>query len=187
MEKKNDKNFDHKLMLQPDVSYAITINPDNEHQYLHMPKKDRFELCQTYLTILLKPLKKTKSEWQLYPEISDPDPNNKKGITRWHWHGVITFDLVGIAKYYEYLLAKWKESSMIEIKEIDCKETWTKYVLKNKDTMILLCEYRGIPYEMTKSVELKRLQQRVYDNDEYDEVITVERKRRTKGASSDRP
>lgn len=145
------KSFKHD-MLRVGQPYTININPDNAHQYNigKFPIGDRlFNVCRYVQNVSLRKIRK-HTTYFLCPEISSPKEDNMKGITRYHFHGIITFnDYIGIKLWYSHVLNDLKDKAMIEIDTIDNIETRTNYCYKNQETMSMLCEGDNTPYPIT--------------------------------------
>ncbi len=137
-------------MLTTGQYYAITINPDNTHQY-HLEGATRLQHVITYLNVNhLKKWNRDGIEYNLFPEISMPGEDNAKGITRVHYHGTIKFNKVGLFNFYMKYINDLKKSCMVCIKTMD--EGWKGYYTKNHQTMRMLCKYAKCPYELNNLV-----------------------------------
>lgn len=136
-------------MVDLNVWYAITINPDNKHQYIEY-KRDRLEYVYAYLLNYHMLKLSDYSDYILYPEISTPKEDNKRGITRIHYHGKIRFTKTeGIFIWYMYVLNNLKSISVVKFDTIANAKTWENYIAKNKQQMIMLCKFAKVPYYMT--------------------------------------
>lgn len=109
--------------------YAITINPDDLHQY------NEYDLrFSRFMDFWNKFIQKLPFIYEMYIEISNPDCSMK--CPRIHMHGIITFNTyqqlnMFYSKYY-YELSK---KSMFLIKPIDNIIKWSKYCIKNHEIM----------------------------------------------------
>ncbi len=145
-------------MYATGIKYAITINPDNVHQYAEntsltnselVKPSDRFVFVNRYINnkIVYK-YKELGMKFEVYPEIKHPNDDDKKSvIPRIHYHGWITFTTVqGLNIWYMYLYTRIKKVSMINVKPIECKKSWHNYVYKNHKTMRQICKYHKTQY-----------------------------------------
>lgn len=148
-------------MIELNVPYTITINPDNNHQYTkpqhlrpdrtYLPS-DRMYYTTRYIHNAHMLKLKRYATWTLYPEFSTPKPDNKKGVTRLHFHGIIQFyDYEGIKLFYCTWLNKLKDTCMVEIDTIDNIQTFKNYCTKNTTTMKALFKLDNLPYPITSN------------------------------------
>lgn len=150
-------------MLLPNKKYAITICPNDAHQYL-LNKSERLEYVYSYIKNYHMSKLDTESKYELYPEISTPKGANINGKCRIHFHGSITFTEEGLYLFYMYILNALKNVSTVEIKD-DFKDGWD-YCTKNKVIMLYMCKRSGIPYKMThRSKKHNRVMDSIKDID----------------------
>ncbi|UOF82064.1 rep protein [Circoviridae sp.] len=131
--KKNDI-IDFENMIDG-VFYAITINPNDKHQYFHNPIR-----LGNFLTDLKKEyLYKIDGtyEFDVYPEVSS------KG--RLHWHGFIkVYDKVN---FYLFDIPNIIRKGTLVIREMNDEDSWLEYVTKHREfhTYIREHNYTKIP------------------------------------------
>lgn len=124
-------------MLKVNTPYAITINPDDCHQYFN--KKDRrIRHINTYFVNHFFTKWKETIDFQLFPEFSNPwrsytASKYQNKHVRYHWHGVIFFK--DTSRWYEYLYNDLIKVAQIEIDTIDDEKYWADYCTKNKESM----------------------------------------------------
>ena len=116
-------------MYQKGTLYAITINPDDKHQFVDEP--DRLEKITKYWTKLLQ---KYSLEYNLYAEISTP--KNSKSFPRYHFHGIISFRTRGhLRRWYNNTYRELSKISYFDIDTIDDILHWQTYCSKNEAIM----------------------------------------------------
>lgn len=141
MENKNPEVC--KDMLDLDTTYAITINPNDEHQYFG-DRDNRLEKVCTYMQNFHL-TKIANMEYILYPEISTPSGAVKGQCTRIHFHGVIKFTTYeSLSKWYITAYNRLVKVAMVKVKPIDNIDKWTKYYQKNNVVMSALCKLARI-------------------------------------------
>lgn len=141
-------------MIQANVQYAITINPDNFHQY-YTKGDHRLEYVETYLYCYH--LSKLSAKFALYPEIKTDDENKKPN--RIHFHGYITFS--SVFSWYMSQYNKFIKSCQVVIKPIDNKKEWDDYVFKNKEAMKPICQEARLKYKLSDKTKLERLREQI--------------------------
>ena len=153
-------------MWKPHTWYALTINPDNSHQYLD-DKDNRIEKVCTYIQNYHLIKLKDNADWILYTEISSPSEDNKKGVTRIHFHGKIRFTTPqGLLSWYMYIHNGLKTVSMVKMDVISEDEKWEQYSTKNKLIMQMLCNVCRIPrYLSDQQGRWGRLRQEIIEDE----------------------
>lgn len=151
----NSQNIEAKSepdMLQNDILYTFTINPNDKKQYYHQSR--RVKLIVSGVTEFLNTFKDF-SEYTLYPEFSTPNATKTKLGPRLHYHGIIKF--TNVMEFYKrgYLsLLKW---CMFEIDTIEDRSIWKKYCHKNTLIVKPWFESNKIPYKITHQSRLYKV------------------------------
>lgn len=104
-----------------DDLYAITINPDDEHQY--WGSEDRIGTFYNKLSYKLIIEVHNTCQLELYPEFSS------RG--RLHFHG--TIKMLNKIEFYEQVLRRLMKWCQLEIDTINDQEAWKKYYIKQQD------------------------------------------------------
>lgn len=134
-----------KLVYTPKTTYEITINPDDKHQFFGSPR--RLELfTKTSQQLFIHGLGDYGIQYRLYPELSEPKALNKEcrekssSGSRLHYHGTIYLkDDAAVGLFLlksQYCLTRWADVQINDYRE----EYWTKYCVKQKDIMKVLCK-----------------------------------------------
>lgn len=124
-------------MLKRGVVYAITINPDDKHQYYKVPDplvqvwKERLEAFQkSWKTTFYKMFDMYETTYNMRIEISEP-LDGSDAVPRLHFHGIIRFDTDNaIMEFLLVNLRALKTMSRVKIKPIDDIEIWYNYCMK---------------------------------------------------------
>jgi hypothetical protein len=128
-------------LIQPNQWYALTIAPDDMHQYFK--SNDRPDRFKQYWKQILKKLE-TSSTVVAYMEPSHPKNNN---LSRLHFHCFIKFSPTGVAKWYMHHYNKLADVSQVCLKPIDSMTKWKNYCTKNEYFIQnVLSPYYDIPY-----------------------------------------
>lgn len=118
-------------------SYAITINPDDKHQW--DGKFDRLQLFKNWMNELMLPLPVKGIEYYLNVELSEPNESIVKGSIkkpRLHCHGYIVFRSKKAVR--AWLLTEFyrvSKESHVFIKRIDNWDKWFTYITKQQHIM----------------------------------------------------
>ena len=155
-------------MFTINIKYAITINPDDTHQYhdnstlLNKSSgsvTQRLYYVNRYVNnkIVLR-YKELGIQFELYPEIKNCNDDKKQcTIPRIHYHGYVTFiNIQGLSLWYMHVYTDIKHMSLVCIKHITDEDKWCEYIFKNKKTMKLLCRYQNVKYGI-KSTSVKNI------------------------------
>lgn len=103
--------------------YAITINPDNDHQFFGIKADDR----------VIKAVEYMKSIARAYPNISLEMALDISCRGRIHWHGVLTvFAPENIKVLYLEFIPYLLKGNQIEIDTIEDDRVWDEYCHKIK-------------------------------------------------------
>lgn len=96
---------EEKFVFSPNTTYEFTINPDDKHQYVNKQDTRPRQIKETIESIFETFTSDTK--YHLFPEVSMPQYGNsgKNRISRYHYHGVITFGSADAV--VKFLLNKW--------------------------------------------------------------------------------
>lgn len=106
--------------VKVNVHYALTINPNDQHQYFGEPRREL--LFNADLKDSFFP---TEIERDLYMEVSP------KG--RLHWHGLLLFrEREEIFRFYTRVISNWIRESTVTLKAITSMEDWLKYCKKQE-------------------------------------------------------
>lgn len=133
------KDFKSDL-LEANRWYAITISPDDHHQFYDHP--DRPSMFENHIKKYVNKLK-SSNRIALFLETSNPNDQRKN---RLHVHGVISFSPIGIAKWYMFHRNLIVKSNMVKVHGIQNPITWRNYCEKDKVTMMYMKDYYQIQY-----------------------------------------
>lgn len=144
---------DNHEMYKQNVVYAFTLNPKNELQGEPiMNLLQRGLRYQKTIDRIKKVLGNAGVEYQLYPELSTPDPvrvsNLNNTFPRLHYHGYIMIKDISLFYLWGYIRII-KRLGIIKIKPIDDKDKWRKYVMKDKEVMLPLMKRLDLKYLLT--------------------------------------
>ena len=126
----SNKNFIEKGI------YAVTINPDDKHQYFG--KADRLQLFRTTCHNGLLFLRSIHVDYHLYIELSEPKNNSQgsKNGPRLHLHGILKFrstlSIKNFLLHGIYNLTRWSNYDLDTIKDLDI---WKAYCQKQQHIM----------------------------------------------------
>lgn len=150
-------NFDHTFVSDKDYSpkvttytskkldsgvwYALTIAPSDQKQFFY--SKERGADFKRYYYSVLKTLSHS-TDLFMNLEVSDNTPDSSNP-NRLHFHGVIRFSPLGIAKWYMYNRNKLLKFNMICIKPISSAQNWFNYIFKDHEFNKLLSDYYDLP------------------------------------------
>lgn len=146
-----DDSHTHE-MWKPYTLYAFSINPKDELQGDQgISLISRAEKYKHIIKKLTSFLKKWDIEYELYPELSTPDPTRiyvvKNCQPRLHFHGYIKIKY--ITQFYLYCYVKLvKLIGIYKIKEITDDKKWRKYISKDSFPMKQICNELGIKYQL---------------------------------------
>lgn len=118
--------------------YCMTINPDNEHQYVGIyGKKDRLQLFRNFMNEQLVGWKQFGIEYRFSIELSDVWDIGQGTIgPRLHLHGIIHLCSKKAVKHFlMYELYKLSRFSNTNIDTIEHPTIWTDYCDKQQDIM----------------------------------------------------
>lgn len=105
------------------LTVAITINPDNEFQFLDQIGSERIKKATNHIKYLVR--KHSQLDLELHIDIS------KRG--RIHWHGLLRFrDIKHIRYFYEEFVPQMTTQHTMEVDTISNMENWMKYCNKTK-------------------------------------------------------
>lgn len=116
--------------------YAITINPDDKHQYFG--KKDRLKLFRDFLHAQLLQLSEWHIDYSLCLELSEPKNNSKfsKNGPRLHVHGIIRFKAtLSIKNFLLMGIYNITRYSNYDLDTIEDMQIWYNYCHKQQHIM----------------------------------------------------
>lgn len=130
-------DIEDKIVLHAGNVYAITVNPDDTHQYNGV--QDRMKLFKDYVNALFLCLPQYGIDYKLYIEISEclinNERNNKRPFPRLHVHGFILFSSHDSIKswllFHSYRIGKHNDMMI----KVIVDEQWTSYCTKQQDTI----------------------------------------------------
>lgn len=132
----NDPAFkaNTKLLYDKGV-YALTINPDDKHQFVGKP--DRLSKFRNMMYESLLCYSQYGIQYTMWIEISEPDSNVSCSLgPRLHLHGILKFCSKKAVRHFLltefYKLTRY---SVIKLKPIDNIDQWLKYCTKQQHIM----------------------------------------------------
>lgn len=128
-------------MLDKDVTYSITINPNNEKQYFYNINRVR-NINKHFTNNYFKPMADHGIIFEIYPELSTPDQNRPY---RYHWHGTIKFN-GGLEKWYIDIHNRMVRECNIDIDTIENMDVWKDYCTKNKSLIHGLVKHSKVKH-----------------------------------------
>lgn len=119
------------LKYKKNTVYAVTIQPDDKHQYFRSPT--RFSKFLDHMNSLLVPLISSKIDFYFIIELSEPIGTVTGQGSRLHLHGVI--NLKATESVYRFLLNHLSDFLLcgrLEISEVHDLDAWWTYIHKQK-------------------------------------------------------
>lgn len=111
--------------------YAVTVNPDDQHQYCGKP--DRIQRVRNMYYDTMVSWAQYKIDYKFYTEISEPKMINGGIGPRVHLHGWVKFNSnKGIKKFLCDELYKLSRGGIVDIDTIDDLVIWEKYITKQQ-------------------------------------------------------
>lgn len=130
------KEFEND-MLESGKDYAITIAPDDQHQYFD--HDSRLKMFYEYYKKKINKLH-CSSKVIMFLECTNP----KDTRSRLHLHGVLNFTDIGVYKFYIYHWNALVKTAKVKVYPIKNDTTWYNYITKNLRTMKGLSKYYNI-------------------------------------------
>jgi len=127
-------------MIEAGIDYAITIAPNDDHQYFN--HDDRMKMFNAYYKKVIYKLY-CSNKVIMFLECSTPKGTSK---SRLHLHGVVNFSSIGVYKLYMYHWNALLKTSQVRIYKVQNEETWLNYITQNERTMTGLSEFYHIEY-----------------------------------------
>lgn len=146
-----DKSAKCQTFYKPGKYYAITINPNDRHQYFCKP--NRMTQFRTNIYDTMMPLSSYHIQYRLYIELSETK-------ARLHCHGWLYFKTnKSIKDYLLYFLHSLQKENVVKTDLITNLQIWKKYILKQQlimqerpisnieliHTNVYPCEDQGFP------------------------------------------
>nr|UOF76868.1 rep protein [Cressdnaviricota sp.] len=115
------KNILEPKEVQVGVEYALTINPDNDHQYFKESTDERIKKATTYINALLS----------RYPNMRCRLKMDISRNGRIHWHGIVVFKHTNhIKDFFFETIHNLQLSNQIELDTIQDMQKWIEYMGK---------------------------------------------------------
>lgn len=142
----NKRSYSEKYppKYKPGIVYTLTINPNDQHQYMTCPKKslgdyDRLEQFRTFAQNLITSISINGIICNMNIDVSSPfQKSEKKSCARLHLHGCIYFsDVTAIQWFHLYGATYIFDIGTMEMDTIDDFDTWIDYCTKT--------EWMGLP------------------------------------------
>lgn len=135
-----ENTFDSKVLLKPEETFFITINPDDKHQYhrvsdrLCLSWKDRYNAFMKYWrNKLTELLALYETDYHLNVECSEPYTDKKHSFPRLHLHGYIRFTTIEAIKQFQLITClHLMTKANINIKRIGNIEGCDEYCRKQQ-------------------------------------------------------
>lgn len=154
-------DYNEKVLLRKDICYAITINPDDKHQYNVAPVKNQSKSKERlsvfkhrWQTAMTEMFSMHETNWYLNVECSE----NFETTPRLHFHGWIKFNTNYAIR--EFLLINFralKTMSNIKIDQLNDPIKWELYC--NKQSFLKLGHIDNMPphiEDKTKWLKIKQ-------------------------------
>lgn len=121
-----------KVFYKLKTYYAITINPDDKHQYFHDGGQRFSNFINHANDYYFCRLKQNEIDYVLHPEISEPRDNIQyAGSPRLHFHGVVYLkSKQSILHFLLQFLVKVSSFAMYKIEPLKDSYKWESYCKK---------------------------------------------------------
>ena len=123
------KNIEVKY--NKNTPYAITIQPDDKHQYFRSPT--RMDKFKNYINEFLLSLPTVKIDYYFVIELSEPIGTVTSQGPRLHAHGVIYMNSNhSVYKFLLDIMPIWLTSARLEISKLNDVSYWVNYIHKQQ-------------------------------------------------------
>lgn len=120
-----------KAMLGYNILYAITINPDDQHQY-YDEGPNRLVKFYKYWE---RQFRKYNWEYSLYVESSTPNKVSFTSRPRYHFHGIIYFKKRQLSAWYNTISIELSKTAHTDIDILTDYGIWKDYCSVNATLM----------------------------------------------------